>query len=177
MSMTTQGPIPVIVAWDPGLRTCGVSIFWMDWLIWAGLIVNTCGSKVRGQVAWDSMADAVQSKLRTLILPPTYLYQVAYENPQDYKRGAHLAHVRTEDIEQLRGVNNAILKRLKPKRRVKYHPHDWKGSIDKDVMTRRIVSRLRPEERLVIQPCAADLIHNVYDGVGVGMTAVGRRLI
>ena len=53
-------------------------------------------------------------------------------------------------------------------------PHQWKGSVDADVMTERIRSRLTKEELGRIEPCPASLTHNVLDAVGIGLAVLGR---
>lgn len=58
---------------------------------------------------------------------------------------------------------------------VQYFPRDWKGTVDPDeVMIPRIQARLTPEERVCLEPCAESLMHNVWDGIGVGLKYLGR---
>lgn len=56
-----------------------------------------------------------------------------------------------------------------------YYPRDWKGTVKKDVMCRRIERKLSPEERARVElPTAESLHHNVWDGVGIGLKFQGR---
>jgi len=50
-------------------------------------------------------------------------------------------------------------------------PRDWKGTIDKDVMIRRVLAWLREDERGVFERAGApaSLAHNVVDAVGLGI--------
>jgi hypothetical protein len=58
---------------------------------------------------------------------------------------------------------------------LQFSPHDWKGSIDGDVMIERVRGCLSAEEHgHVILPSARSLQHNVFDGIGVGLHALSR---
>ena len=55
------------------------------------------------------------------------------------------------------------------------YPRDWKGTLDGDAMVERIKERLTDYERNFVQlPSAKSLGHNVYDGIGIGLQALGR---
>ena len=56
------------------------------------------------------------------------------------------------------------------------YPHRWKGSVDKPIMIERILSRLTYKERDLIDKCGVkrSKIHNVIDGVGIGLWSLGR---
>lgn len=54
-------------------------------------------------------------------------------------------------------------------------PRQWKGTLDPDVMTQRIIGRVTEDERRRVQlPSAKSLQHNVWDAVGIGLHALGR---
>lgn len=66
-------------------------------------------------------------------------------------------------------------------------PHDWKGSVDADVLCRRVVASLSNEERTLLfrvleplarKPCSQDvsagLRHNVIDAVGIAKWSTKR---
>lgn len=55
-------------------------------------------------------------------------------------------------------------------------PHTWKGSVPKDVMLNRIVSKLDDGERLILHSAKvpASLRHNLIDAVGLGLWKVRR---
>ena len=57
-------------------------------------------------------------------------------------------------------------------------PRKWKGTINGDVMGRRILDRLSGDDRRAyeegIKPIAEGLQHNVLDAVGIGLFAQGR---
>lgn len=58
--------------------------------------------------------------------------------------------------------------------RVAYRPHEWKGSLDGDAMTTRIIGRLSEDEKNAIEPCPASVYHNAVDAVGLGLKHLGR---
>ena len=49
-------------------------------------------------------------------------------------------------------------------------PHDWKGSVDGDIMVRRIESALTPEEMLIVDRLGLpkSYRHNAVDAIGLG---------
>lgn len=58
-------------------------------------------------------------------------------------------------------------------------PHDWKHSVDADVMLGRIESKLDQAERVILQRVQrsgvpASLMHNVIDAVGIALWGSGR---
>lgn len=50
------------------------------------------------------------------------------------------------------------------------HPRDWKGTIEKQMMCRRILKHLPPAELEVLNvvKCAASLRENIIDAIGIG---------
>lgn len=57
---------------------------------------------------------------------------------------------------------------------VSYVPQEWKGSVDGDVFTKRIISRLSETEKQAITYVSESVDHNTIDGVGVGLKRLGR---
>jgi len=59
---------------------------------------------------------------------------------------------------------------------VRVKPVEWKGSVPGDVMTDRILNRLRPEElaRVPLRPRAKTPDHNCVDAIGLGLWKLGR---
>lgn len=55
-------------------------------------------------------------------------------------------------------------------------PRAWKGTVKKEIMTARILSKLSPAERTVIDTvkCPKSLLHNVVDAAGIGLWHLGR---
>jgi hypothetical protein len=55
-------------------------------------------------------------------------------------------------------------------------PHDWKGTVPKEIMLKRIVARLDENEREILEAANAprSLRHNVIDAAGLGIWALGR---
>jgi hypothetical protein len=55
-------------------------------------------------------------------------------------------------------------------------PRTWKGNAPKNMMTKRILSRLTPEELAVVpvRPRARTVDHNAADAIGLGLWKLGR---
>lgn len=83
------------------------------------------------------------------------IYEGAAENPN------HLLG--------LTAMAMAIVTRLNPAECLSVLPREWKGTINADVMTKRIEGRLSVEELARVDPCPASLLHNIYDAVGIGL--------
>lgn len=56
------------------------------------------------------------------------------------------------------------------------YPRDWKGTIDGDIMTARILQGLTPEDRATLDRCLLSVAkgkqHNTIDAVGLGKHAL-----
>lgn len=135
-------------------------------LTYAALIKNP-EAKARGPAAWARMADAVMDALvgrgilncQTLVIEQ----QQIYASRPGYKGTRSPA-----DILELTGVTGAVVGRVPAVAYVGYLPRDWKGTVNPDAFTARIERKLTPADRSAIQPCAASLVHNVLDSVGLG---------
>jgi hypothetical protein len=97
---------------------------------------------------------------------------VVIECPQFYKTSNPKA------IETLLLLVGALRERAQSKGgKVKLvHPHDWKGSVKKEAMLSRIVSKLDAAELEMLMriPCSVSKRHNIIDAIGLGLKEVGR---
>lgn len=149
---------------DPGLNGCGFAEWVGDQMVRARYIKRTEGSASKAyQMAWtlnqityrnDIVADG-----RYSIIERPRIYTKMKGDPADILNllevGATFQGMLGRPVEWV-------------------EPHAWKGSLNADAMTERIKSRLTPEEHKRVEPCAASLMHNVYDAVGIGLHALGR---
>lgn len=90
----------------------------------------------------------------------------------------HAWRATTEDVIKLGIMVGKIEERYERRgcRVERVKPVEWKGSVDADVMTARILKRLTLEElKLVpVRPRAADYEHNAVDAIGLGLWKLGR---
>lgn len=56
----------------------------------------------------------------------------------------------------------------------KIAPSDWKGQTPKDVVERRVDRALSAEEKARIESTSRSRMHNVIDGIGIGLDRLGR---
>jgi hypothetical protein len=159
-----------LVTIDPGLRHCGVAVFDISrQLACAGLARNPVGT-IRGPMAWVSMARAVHEWLRTHGIEQAD--ELVLEVPQSY-RAPHQKGDQNDLIE-VAGVVGA-LGNMPLRCAVGFvTPRQWKGTLDGDLMLGRIRERLTPAELDRIDDVPASLLHNVEDGVGIGLHILGR---
>ncbi len=162
-----MGQLEDFVAVDPGLRGCGVAWF-QDGTLAEAVYIPSEELHERGARCFVVMANAVYQwrAIRNITGLP-----VLVELPQVY----HSKHQKgdQDDLIQLAGVVGAICQTSCDCVRT-VRPREWKGTVAKDVMTRRIESRLDDLERAAIVRWSAALDHNTLDAVGIGLWQLGR---
>jgi len=165
----------LLLSVDPGVRGCGVGLFFESRLAAAAYVVNPVK---RGQDASAAlqMACAVACWYADNgpQMPRGCETRVAIECPRVYK-AAHQKGDQNTSIIPLTLVVGAVVGRFNWPT-TQFFPRDWKGTVDPDeVMIPRIKERLSAVEHARVQlPDAEDLAHNVWDGVGVGLKLLGR---
>lgn len=189
---------------DPGLRACGVALFDGARLVAAGFPESTSVADVRQPAeraeAWLSMLAAVRQWLQVRRPPRTMLTEVFVELPQVYdpakmskkKRGTD-----PNDLIHLACVVATICTEFAPTRTIVMLPHEWKGTIPKEIMHARATGAdirparpgapfgagpvraeggpvLTPAELAVLPKLAKSKLHNVLDAVCMGLVMAGR---
>lgn len=155
----------VVLAVDPGIRGCGVALFVEEKLVACAYVANSCRT---GALAREAAAMAVKiSEWVEAFEADNHYLRVVVEWPQVYQGGKQKGD--PADLLPLAGIG-AALGVLCPSIRTVL-PREWKGQVPKDVMGRRILSKLTPEETGIVDACAVikSLKHNVVDAVGLGL--------
>ena len=97
--------------------------------------------------------------------------RVAVEIPQFYPKKP----VPVSDLIQLAYRAGIIIGSLRAREILAFFPHEWKGTLPKDVCESRIRRKLNPDERLVVEECERyvprSLMNNVWDAIGIGLYA------
>lgn len=155
-----------VVSVDPGLRACGVAVF-HDGVLKRAAYVRNPEKKARGPEAWQTMAKAVHDWLD---LEPVDV--LVLEVPQVYRAGQQKGD--PDDLLQLAGVDGCVVGLVGADTVRAYLPREWKGQVPKEIHNARVMKELTEEERLSIEPCAPSLLHNVIDGIGIGLYFLGR---
>lgn len=158
----------MIISIDPGLHACGLAIFHekTKQLVHAELVKNVT-SKDLAELIFH-MGWRVQNALEDTGLEGLgHIYVI--ELPQVY-RGS-LQKGDPNDLVALGAVVGSILALCETDRpRVLYKPREWKGQVPKDIMVKRIISKLSDDEKArAVLPRAKSLSHNVWDAVGIGL--------
>jgi hypothetical protein len=164
-----------LLAIDPGLHTCGAAVFdttSSNDLVWAGLIKNRVDANPLNptyhSMLWRGMVDAVDAEMHVLGYAPD---RMAVELPQVYV--ASRSKGDPNDLIMLTGVVGGLVHWFSGMSFC-YLPREWKGSVPKEIMNARVLKHLSDDEQSKIQKTPKTLIHNVYDGIGVGMRHLGR---
>ena len=158
----------MVVSIDPGLRACGVAIFWDGVLVRAAYVKNP-EKKARGPEAWKAMAQAVYEWMSDTNKPgwTKRPHVLVLEVPQVYRAGQQKGD--PDDLIQLAGVDGCVVGLIGPDVVRAYLPREWKGQVPKEIHNARVMRELTEEEKAAIEPCAPSLLHNVIDGIGIGL--------
>lgn len=151
-----------IIAFDPGTHA----------VAWAALEdgkLKRCGLE-RGKTPVE-LLDRLDARFGIAWAPGT---RAIIEWPQVYRQ----RHWKGDpndlvDLAAVAGVLRHLCRRIDPKL---VRPHEWKGSVPKDVMNARVEKRLDEAELLALHTAnaPASLRHNIVDAIGLGLWAQGR---
>lgn len=168
----------LVLSIDPGLRACGAALWTgKGTLITAAFIKNTVKT-ARGPEAWTGMARAMLAWVRD---SEDAVYDVVQPDAQprigtvliEQQRIQYGRTKNPADIIELTGTAGAVSGALATMvfEVQGYFDTEWKGSVPKEAMTKRIEARIRssPKELMRVVECAPSLIHNLWDAVGIGL--------
>jgi hypothetical protein len=160
----------ILCAIDPGKRLCGLSVwrvalqrnelhFYAE-MIWAGTVKSPSGNP--GDMAHHVLVEH-SYHIRGQRMAPHF---VVLEVPQKYstQRAMH------GGVESLDDVIYEIRARARTRVLASYKPRVWKGNVPKAIHHVRLANALTNTERNL----AANLDHNAWDAIGIGLYATGR---
>lgn len=163
-----------VLAIDPGIKACGMSIFEKDRLVYCNVLrpmavvhplVGIKEIMALAQAAWDANMGVSYSP-ELLIVEKPQIYQ------QQHLKGD------PNDLIPLAIMAGMFWERFKPKNIILPQPKEWKGQVPKDVMSRRTLTKLDKREQEVLKE---DLIrvperlrHNGLDSIGIGLYGLNR---
>ncbi len=152
-----------LIAVDPGLRACGVAVFDDGKLSDAMLLENAYPGDERTRL-WTGMYDAFQRRFPEGVY---FFDDIVVEKPQIYDRSPNKNNL--VDLSIIAGAAALALYGRNGYGIVDYWPHEWKGNVDKKVMTERIRGWMSLDELAVLPTLPKAKIHNVIDAVGLGI--------
>lgn len=149
-----------ILAADPGLRACGVSI-WVDGILTLAVLVSNPLDTGSGPKVWLEMARAVQA------IYPLGLDTLVVELQQKDNRAFN-----PESMFELAGVTGALVGAYdgRAKQFVGYKPRTW-SRLPKDIRHARLKEQnvLSKEEWERVEQCPKTLEHNLLDSICLGL--------
>lgn len=154
-----------LISIDCGVRGCGVALF-LDGALHAATYVRN--PVRRGQHAGSAQAMAREVAYYCKEFRPNVL---AIETMQWYDATSQLGD--QNDLGGVQLVAGAIIGKLNLLT-TSYLPREWKGSIDGDTCTERIIERLSVNEKQAFAHVSESVDHNGWDGVGIGLKHLGR---
>lgn len=169
----------MILAVDPGLHGCGVSL-WDRSELYAAAYVPGAAGKESAEVVVGTALDARDWAVARL--SGDRVTQVVVEWPRIYPGEREKDPM---NLLPLVGVGMAVCASFPSARFTRYFPAEWKGQLPKPVkvtdvyvVAERVTLRLSvPERARVVLPSALGLAHNVWDAIGIGLHHVGRGLL
>jgi hypothetical protein len=155
----------MILAIDPGIKGCGIAEF------------DRTGTLLRGEYVPNPLLVGAMSErvgyMARAVLRTTFaeaVSRVVTECPQVYKHKSVGA-----DLIPLAQIGAMVVGAIPLVSWTQYLPHEWKGSVNADTMTKRILQRLTAAELLMVQSFKhGGLDHNTIDAVGIGLHYFGR---
>lgn len=170
----------ILVSVDPGLRVCGVAVWGYGdepegIRLGSAFLARNPEKKARGAKAWAAMASEVSVGVANVLAryAPSFANSVVVECPQAYNPKFQKGD--QNDLIELAAVAGAVQGKfyLNPfkglEAHVSYLPAQWKGQVPKEIHNRRVMESLTEAERNVIDECPPSLLHNVIDGIGIGL--------
>ncbi len=151
----------IMISIDPGTQGIGLAVWYPPELLCAAYVPLT----------GETLEARVQS-IKTILKAPTLACcdRLVLEYPQIY-RGTPAD---PNDLLGLALVDGALLACISTPNAQLVLPREWKGTVKKDVMCRRIESRLTPIEQRRLKDVKKSVRHNMVDAVGIGLWALGR---
>lgn len=161
-----------LVSIDPG-RSCGWAVFHRDSpnLSWR---LRFCGLATSTQTNLGGMVTEIATKVWSAVSAINYDQMPAVAVELMEHRPGDSRSI-PDDLIKVASVAAGVAYAIS--REVSFHrPGDWKGSVPKEIMGRRMKLLLSIEELQIIQSArvAPSLEHNMLDAVGIGLWACGR---
>jgi hypothetical protein len=152
-----------VIAIDPGACAAGVAVYRSSTLKHVAVVQGRCWHHTACQVVQWCHQDA--SAIPSVVVverPQVYVQRHLKGDPNDLITVALMAGA---TVMGLRTSATEI---------IEYLPRTWKGQVPKDIMQRRIKTRMFPSELAIVPDIGRGITHNLYDAVGIGMYYLGR---
>lgn len=172
--MIDQSKGKSVLAIDPSLSATGAAMF----MPYGMTHVLATASLVKGSRANEVLAVRCSFVVEGIsAMLPELPDLVVIERPR-INAATHGSKADPDDLIKLAILCGAIAQAFQQRAMTVLfiEPAAWKGQLPKEVTTARAVARLSDAEMSrVVLPSAAGLQHNVWDAVGIGLWAVGRK--
>jgi|SRR5579859_2254349 len=158
-----------MVCIDPGINGCGVAFFSESGKLTGACYVRAPASEFEVSAVSMRVKLMAEAVLKIIGEDPSRL--LVTERPQIYTWGKGKG-----DLNQLIPLAEvcAFIAARWGGPWATVSPREWKGTIDGDAMTERIMERLTREEFKNIVRAGKTVDHNVFDAIGIGLGKFGR---
>ncbi len=173
MSTLSASSVSVnLVSLDPGIRGSGTAFFVGNELLLASYVRNPL-KRDNGPAECLAMAQAIAEWARKLGPVNT----LVVEWPRIYTAGKQRSKEGSwrdpNDLLGLAAIGTATAALLPNVTVQRYFPDDWKKQVSKIAMNNRVEGRLSTIELARVEDAGA-LMHNIWDGIGIGLKALSR---
>ena len=149
-----------VLSIDPGVKDVGVALFNAGELSLAFLLQTK--DRIVG------VTKAIEKAIEEHCL--NGIDNIVLEVPQVYRNSPN-----PKNLIELAIVDGVFIGKFSNAKVTMYTPRQWKGTVKKEIMTKRIISKLSEKEKSrVLLPSRMSLVHNIWDAVGVGLKFEGR---
>ena len=157
----------MLISIDPGVHHCGVALWEDGELVYAWLAGS---KKAKKGSTWRDTVRAVELGVLEVVPQLDYVTELAIEKPNANHRNKKGDPQNIVNLAFVAGaVSAAFADSLESS--VEYLPSDWKKTVPKPVMKKRIEKRLRGDEPSRIAKRAT---HDVFDAIGIGLKYLRR---
>jgi hypothetical protein len=144
-----------LLAIDPGAHT-GFASFWR---LGQELVLQECGVVQPNDTDWPTVSDHA-----LVVIENPVIHQGSKARPADILKLARIVG-RYEERFCSAALKKPALKQLP-------EPRDWKGTINGDIMCKRIRDALTPYEERIFLNYKGGYAHNALDAIGLGKWAI-----
>ena len=161
----------IVIGVDPGVRCSGVAVLVVDQVDKAVLETRAGLARIRDDIEFPDCALRMAKKIREICLdltnalvtpvPNDLNATIAIEFPQVYRRSKGDPN----DLVHVGAVIGALVAGAKLGSCETYLPRRWKGTVDPDVMTQRILEKF--PSAIWHDSVIGSLRHNAVDAIGI----------
>ena len=153
-----------VLAVDPG-ENCGIALFRDEKLALVHLIKSKDTEHLAKEFGEYISSLVYEGRIASIIEVPQ-IYKNSPVNPNRIATLAFLAGALFAKLTSVSALTRVVI------------PHEWKGTVPKEIHNKRILKKLDMEETAILGQCVSSippsLVNNVVDAIGLGLYLIQR---